>query len=91
MVMRRKLALLLAAFIFCSCAIGLNNASKQKVEDIQRQINELNNNFQSIQREIKTLNENLDGLKNAMLRLADVLESINMKLGMSLTIKRLLP
>lgn len=88
--MRKKwLVIMPLLLVFCSCGVGLNKASKQKIEDVQRQINELNGNFRSVQQEIQTLNNNLGELKSAIARLANVLESINKKMGVTLTIKSL--
>lgn len=90
--MRKKWLLIMPLLlVFSACSVGLNKPSMRKVQDIQRQINELNRNFENVRQEIQTLNNNLDELKGAITRLADVLESINKRLGITLTIKNLIP
>jgi septal ring factor EnvC (AmiA/AmiB activator) len=70
---------LILVFSLASCSVGLNQASNRKVEEIQRQINELNQNFKNVQAETKELNENLEALKAVLERLAKVMESLNDK------------
>ena len=88
--MKKKwLVIMPLLLVFCSCSIGLNKASKEKIAEIQQQINELNHNFKSMKEQTKALNENLKELKIVLGRLADVMESINKKAEAVLKINKL--
>lgn len=91
--MRRNLFVIMSlilVFSLVSCSVGLNKPSMRKVQEIQRQINELNHNFKRVQAETRILNNNLEDLKRSLERLANVLDSINKKAEAVLKIQKLL-
>lgn len=84
------MALLVVFVCISSCHVGLDKPSRERVEEVQRQINELNENFKGMKATTEELNENLKKLQTVLERLADAMESLNQIAQDAFKIKNLL-